>query len=234
MSIISAEQISFYDQLKESNFNINSGFTTLMGPSGSGKSTCAQLLLGALKITSGKIRHFSKDGSEVLTVFPENTHNLLNKLRLESDQNRRIKKHVIQSYGYVAQTPELPKDMTVRDYIYNVRTAAGNRLDLSYVEGLLERLGIHKNIDSIASAQSGGEQQRTALAFALANRPNFLIADEPNASLDSVSGKEVLNLTRSLADEGMSVLWITHTAEHQEYADHRLIAKDGVITEEAL
>ena len=148
---------------------------------------------------------------------------------MESDHNRQIKKHIIQYCGYVAQNPELPKDMTVGDYIYNVRTAASNKLDTDYVEWLLETLGIAKNIDSIATRQSGGEQQRTAIAFALANRPSLLIADEPNASLDTASSKEVIELTRSMANNGMSVLWITHTPAHQDYADHKLFAKDGIV-----
>ena len=97
---------------------------------------------------------------------------------------------------------------------------------------MLGELGINRNIDSIASNQSGGEKQRTAIAFALANKPDFLVADEPNASLDTESGKEVIELTRMLADQGgMSVLWITHTPDHQDYADHRLYAKDGIVNE---
>jgi len=228
--IISAEKISYYDQLRESSFELNRGFTTLMGPSGSGKSTCAQLLIGALGLSSGRIDYLSDKGSEVLSIVPEIKKNLFNRFQLETDQNRRIKKHVIQYCGYVAQAPELPQDMTVKDYIFNIRTAAGNKIDVGYVDWLLDGLGIKKNINKNASNQSGGEQQRTAIAFALANKPELLIADEPNASLDSASGKEVIEFTRSLADQGMSVLWITHTPEHQDYADNRLFAKDGVVS----
>jgi len=227
-SVLEVLGISYYDQLRESSFELQKGFTTLMGPSGSGKSTCAQLLIGALKLSSGEVNYLSERGERVLRIVPQ-TNNGLNRFRLESNQHRRIKKHIVQYCGYVAQTPELPKDMTVRDYIYNVRTAAGNRLNDSYVEWLLERLGISKNIDRVASGQSGGEQQRTAIAFALANRPLLLVADEPNASLDTASGRDVIALTRELADDGMSVLWITHTPEHQQFADNRLYAKDGIV-----
>ncbi len=229
--ILSAEKIAYYDQLQESSFVLNKGFTTLMGPSGSGKSTCAQLLIGALGLSSGRIDYLSDKGTEVLSIVPETKKNLFNRFQLETAQNRRIKKHVIQYCGYVAQAPELPQDMTVKDYIFNIRTAAGNKIDVGYVDWVLDRLGIKKNINKNASSQSGGEQQRTAIAFALANKPELLIADEPNASLDSVSGKEVIEFTRSLADQGMSVLWITHTPEHVQYADHLLEAKDGIIRE---
>lgn len=228
-TIISAEAISFREQLHESSFDLHSGFTTLMGPSGSGKSTCAKLLIGALKLSSGEITYLGEDEQPQLQIRPEAPKGIVGRFRLESAQNREIKKHIIEYCGYVAQSPDLPTDMTVKDYIYNVRTAAGNKLDNSYVDSLLDKLGIKQNRDSLAADQSGGEQQRTAIAFALANKPTLLVADEPNASLDIASGKEVIELTRSLADEGMSVLWITHTPEHQVYADNRLYASDGYV-----
>jgi len=230
-TIIKAENISYYDQLCKSSFEIKEGFTTLMGPSGSGKSTCAQLLIGALGLTSGEVKHYLRDGQEALTFKPESRTGFTNWFRLETGQNRKIKKHVMQYCGYVAQTPELPGDMTVRDYIYNVRTAAGNKLDSNYVEWIVEKLGIKHHIDTRTTDQSGGEQQRTAIAFALANNPQLLIADEPNASLDSASGKEVIELTRALADQGMSVLWITHDEKHMQYADQMLFARDCLINE---
>lgn len=230
--ILEAQDISYYDQLRPSSFELPKGFTTLMGPSGSGKSTCAQLLIGALKLSSGEVNYYDEKGKRELTIAPEIGKGVLNRFRLESTQNRKIKGHIVQYCGYVAQTPELPKDMTVKDYIYNVRRAAGNKLDGQYVEWLLDRLGIAKNMDSIAASQSGGEQQRTAIAFALAHKPNLLVADEPNASLDTISGKEVIELTRELADGGMSVLWITHTPDHQQYADNRLYAEDGIVEED--
>ncbi len=229
-TVLTAENISYLDQLSESSFELKKGFTTLMGPSGSGKSTCAMLLVGALKLSSGKVSYLSDTGTTSLNIYPE-TNSWVKKIQLESAQNRRVKRHIIRYCGYVAQTPELPRGMTVKDYIYNVRTAAGNKLDVRYLDWLLNKLGIAKNMDKIAASQSGGEQQRTAVAFALANKPSLFIADEPNASLDTKSGKEVLELTRSLADNGMSVLWITHTPEHQDYADNKLYAENGVVYE---
>jgi ABC-type multidrug transport system ATPase subunit len=227
--IASAHEIAYYDQLKPSTFNLEKGFTTLMGPSGSGKSTCAQLLIGALIPTQGEIKHYSENGEEVLRISPESKPKFIDRFRLETTANRNIKSQVIKYFGYVAQNPELPPDMTVNNYIYDVRTSAGNSLDRVYVESLLSRLGIENQTNCYAKDQSGGQQQKTAMAFALANKPSLLIADEPNASLDIESGEEVLKLTRELANSGMSVLWITHTPEHQEYADHRLFARDGTI-----
>ena len=226
--ILEADRISFRDQLKPSSFEITSGFTTLMGPSGSGKTTCARLLIGAIGLSTGEIRHLNNDTAEGFTITPER-QSLGTHFRLESNQNRSVKKYIARYCGYVAQTPELPTDMTVREYIHNVRVAMGNRLDAQYVEQLLERLGIAENVNKLASEQSGGEQQRTAIAFALANKPNLLVADEPNASLDSVTGEAVLQLARSLANQGTSILWITHTKEHQDYADNRLYANDGEV-----
>jgi len=230
--IANADRIAYYDQLKDSSFNLRKGLTTLMGPSGSGKSTCAQLLIGALIPTRGKVTHYSDSGAEILQILPKTKESLIDKLRLESNESRNMKRQVIKYLGYVAQSPELPPDMTVKNYIYDIRTAGGNILDSSYIDWLLRRLGIENQANCYVKDQSGGQQQRTAMAFALANKPSLLIADEPNASLDIESGKEVLGLTRELANKEMSVLWITHTPEHQEYADYRLIAKDGVIYEQ--
>lgn len=229
-SIIEAMNISYKDQLKPSSFRVKRGFTAFFGPSGSGKTTAARLLIGDLGLSTGEIRHLSPDGTTSLQINTED-RSLINRLHLETVQGRTVKRYIARYCGYVAQTPELPPDMTVEDYIYNVRTAMGNKLDPLHITRLLERLGISKNSSKLASKQSGGEQQRTAIAFALANKPTLLVADEPNASLDSVTGSEVLELARSLADEGTSVLWITHSPEHQEYADHLLIAKDGIVKE---
>ena len=228
MSVLVAENISYRDRLRPSSFTLERGFTTFFGPSGSGKTTAARLLIGALGLSSGQIRHLSPAGRTLLEIKTEH-RSLKSRLRLETRQNRIVKSYIARYCGYVAQTPEPPTDMTVEDYIYNVRTAMGNKLDPLYVAQLLERLGIANKSRKIASEQSGGEQQRTAIAFALANKPTLLVADEPNASLDSATGNEVLELTRSLADEGTSVLWITHTPEHQAYADHLLTAKDGIV-----
>ena len=228
--ILEADNISYRDQLMTSSFDLKPGFTTLMGPSGSGKTTCARLLIGAIGLSTGEVRYLDDAGAVQLAIRPE-SKNLSNYLGLETTQNRKIKSHVARYCGYVAQAPELPTDMTVMEYIYNVRTAMGNKLDYHYITQLLDRLGIIRNANKLSSDQSGGEQQRTAIAFALANKPNLLIADEPNSSLDSVTGDSVLRLARSLTNQGTSILWITHTPEHQEFADHRLLAKDGEVYE---
>ncbi|MCL4357481.1 ATP-binding cassette domain-containing protein [Patescibacteria group bacterium] len=228
--ILEADNISYRDRLNSSSFELKPGFTTLMGPSGSGKTTCARLLIGDLCLSGGEIRYLDDDGAVKLTIKSE-SKKLRHSWRLETKQNRMIKNYVARYCGYVAQTPELPADMTIMDYIYNVRTAMGNRVDNSYITKLLDRLGILHNANKLSSEQSGGEQQRTAIAFALANKPNLLIADEPNASLDSVTSDSVLRFARSLTDQGTSILWITHTPEHQDFADHRLLAKDGEVYE---
>ncbi len=228
--ILEADNISYRDQLKPSSFDLKPGFTTLMGPSGSGKTTCARLLIGAIGLSTGEVRYLN-DASVVELAIKHESKKLSHYLGLETSQNRKIKSHVARYCGYVAQTPELPEDMTVMQYICDVRTAMGNRLDNSYITKLLDRLGILHNANKLSSEQSGGEQQRTAIAFALANKPNLLIADEPNASLDSVTSDSVLRFARSLTDQGTSILWITHTPEHQDFADHRLLAKDGEVYE---
>jgi putative ABC transport system ATP-binding protein len=95
---------------------------------------------------------------------------------------------------------------------------------------LLRMVGLGDHAHQRAHELSGGQQQRVAIARALANRPPVLIADEPTAQLDSVTGRQIMKLLRALADaEGVSVLVATHDPEVLATADRVLRISDGVI-----
>lgn len=234
-TIIKAEDISVKNRLETSSFEIQQGLTVVSGPSGSGKSTCAITLLGLMHPDTGIISHFGlEDRQTVLEVIPKEPQTIVNKLisilKLESEENRKQKAYISRYCGYVAQRPYLPSDMTGRKYVNWVHGARGNDIDQNRFEGIVDSLGISDKIDKLSFQQSGGEQQRMAVAFAIAHKPNLLVADEPTSSLDSESGTKLLDLIRGLVDsEGLSTIWISHDTKTLDYADNVIYVKDGRI-----
>jgi putative ABC transport system ATP-binding protein len=92
---------------------------------------------------------------------------------------------------------------------------------------LLERVGVAQHADKLPSTLSGGEQQRVAIARALANDPSVVLADEPTGNLDSATAHDVIVLLRSLAEDGKTVLVVTHDGELGKIADRALTLADG-------
>src|SRR5262249_22303656 len=95
---------------------------------------------------------------------------------------------------------------------------------------LLERVGLHERLEHEPSQLSGGQQQRVAIARALVNRPPILFADEPTGNLDSRTSKEILTMFQTLcAEEGLTVVLVTHDAGVGGYAQRTIRMKDGLI-----
>lgn len=181
----------------------------IMGPSGSGKTTLLSMLGAMLRPTSGRI---AVDGVQ-LTDLPES--------RLPEFRARR--------FGFVFQDFNLLSALTAEE---NVEFA----LNLSGVTGrpardragqLLDGFGLTERRAFRPDELSGGEKQRVAIARALANEPAVILADEPTANLDSKIGHEIARLLRSIADEGKSVLIVSHDARLKEIADRVLWLEDG-------
>jgi putative ABC transport system ATP-binding protein len=181
----------------------------IMGPSGSGKTTLLSMLGAMLRPTSGRI---AVDGV-ALTDLPES--------RLPEFRARR--------FGFVFQDFNLLSALTAEENVefalnlsgvtgHRARDRAGRLLDGF---GLAERRGFRPE------KLSGGEKQRVAIARALANEPAVILADEPTANLDSKIGHEIARLLRSIADEGKSVLIVSHDARLKEIADRVLWLEDG-------
>lgn len=183
--------------------------TAVVGPSGSGKSTLLNLLAGFDLPSSGRVTVDGVDvhaGSEVRRA----------ELRLARFG------FVFQSYNLVAvlsarQNVELP--MGLRG------VPAAERRERA--DALLARFGLRRRADHLPMRLSGGERQRVALARALANDPSVLFADEPTGSLDSVSGREVLAALWQVADEGRTVVLVTHEESLASSASLRLRLRDG-------
>jgi putative ABC transport system ATP-binding protein len=184
-------------------------FIAVMGRSGSGKSTLLNLM-GCLDFpTSGKVL---LDGSDTAL--------------LDDRAQSRLRNRMI---GFLFQSFNLIPQMTVWE---NVETALvyGNRPEAEWrgrSEALLDRLGILDRAGHKPGELSGGEAQRAALARALANEPELLLADEPTGNLDSRTGEEVLELLEELPREGRTLVLVTHDRAIAERADRVLFLSDG-------
>ena len=102
--------------------------------------------------------------------------------------------------------------------------------DEDYINNLIDVLGIKDRLEHLPSTMSGGQQQRFALARALANKPSILFADEPTGNLDGKSGKEVISLLKYVSREfGITLILVTHDIHIAEQADRILSIEDGKI-----
>jgi putative ABC transport system ATP-binding protein len=186
----------------------------LLGPSGAGKSTLLTMLGLVVPPDEGRITIGS------VPVFREH------RIRVDASRYRR------QQIGFVFQKANLIPFLTAAE---NVRLA----MDLDGVPGraararareLLDYLEVGDRADHLPSALSGGEQQRVAVARALANRPSLVLADEPTAALDSVRGRQVMELFRKVAHEqDAGVLVVTHDHRALDVFDRTLEMEDGVV-----
>jgi putative glutamine transport system ATP-binding protein len=186
----------------------------IIGPSGSGKSTLLRTVNGLESI----------DGGEVIVngVSVHDKRTDINELRT----------HV----GMVQQSFNLFPQMTVLDNITLApRKVLRESRDASEQRAreLLERVGIPEKADSYPAQLSGGQQQRVAIARALAMRPSVMLFDEPTSALDPEMIKEVLDVMRDLAYEGMTMLVVSHEMGFaREVADRVLFLNEGRIEEE--
>ncbi|MBL8221726.1 MAG: ABC transporter ATP-binding protein [Bryobacterales bacterium] len=191
-------------------------FLVLMGPSGSGKTTLISIMGCILQATRGSVKI---DGQEMVGL----AESKLPAVRL-------------RHFGFIFQGFNLFPALTVRE---NVEIA----LDLKGVRGgkarerameLLARVGLADKAKRFPADLSGGQKQRVAIARALAGDPPIILADEPTAALDSVSGRTVVEILSSLArEQGRAVVVVTHDPRVLEYA-HRIVRiEDGkAVTEE--
>ncbi|HWE39201.1 MAG TPA: ABC transporter permease [Isosphaeraceae bacterium] len=192
-------------------------FVALMGSSGSGKTTLINLL-GCLDTpTAGLLR---LDGREVS--------------RLSAARRARLRN---DSIGFVFQNFNLlPRLSALENVLVPLTYAAGttDRDGRARAIALLTSLGLADRLDHEPARLSGGEQQRVAIARALINRPRLLIADEPTGNLDSRTSAEILDVFRRLhADEGMTLLLVTHDPWVAGHASRVVRIRDGLIEDGA-
>ena len=196
--------------LTDVDLNIERGeFVSVMGPSGSGKSTLLTILGGLNHPTQGEV---------VVDQIP------IYKLPLEKLADFRR-----EYLGFIFQSFQLIPYLTV---IENVMlplsiTDSSNRDQLKMGEEILERIGLRGKEKRLPDQLSGGEQERVAIARALINSPPILMADEPTGNLDSKTGKEIMDLFKSLNEEGQTIVMVTHNPENIAFSTRTISLKDG-------
>ncbi|GAA4837025.1 ABC transporter ATP-binding protein [Luteimicrobium xylanilyticum] len=180
----------------------------VVGPSGSGKSTFLSCLAGLERPTSGSVRVLGHD----LATAGARTLALLRRERI----------------GFVFQAYNLVSSLTAQENVeLPLRLAGGRTSARSAASAALAQVGLLEQADRRPAELSGGQQQRVAIARALAVRPDVVFADEPTGALDTASGSGVLHLLRGLAEEGGSVLLVTHDVVGAATADRVLVLRDG-------
>jgi ABC-type lipoprotein export system ATPase subunit len=186
-------------------------FVALLGSSGSGKSSVLNLIAGLDRPTSGSVM---VQGSDLAQLSRED-----------------LARHRLHTVGMVFQSFNLIASMTLAENVeLPMRFAEverGKRDALARES--LARVGLQARMNHRPSELSGGEQQRAALARALINRPQLLLADEPTGNLDSHTGTEIMNMVRDFNRQmGMTVVMVTHErALAERYAQRLIFLADG-------
>ena len=186
-------------------------FIAIMGPSGSGKSTLLNMI-GSLDVpTKGRLYINGTDVS-----------------RLSDDQLTDLRRDTI---GFIFQQFNLIPLLTVRENVeypyilkYRKKDTEGRCDELIRHMGLTESLSHHK-----PNELSGGQQQRVAIARALVNDPKILLCDEPTGNLDSKTGLQVMDLLKSLNEQGKTIIMVTHDTHIAEYSKKIITIADGEI-----
>src|SRR5918992_4023411 len=180
----------------------------IIGPSGSGKSTLLGLIAGLDSATTGTI---AIAGTEITS--------------LDEDALARLRGEKI---GFVFQFFHLVPSLTAKENIQVPMEIAGRRDAASRAQALLDEVGLHDRGHHYPSQLSGGEQQRIAIARALANDPPLILAEEPTGNLDSSNGRHILDLLLGInRARGTTLVLVTHDPELAARAQVVIALKDG-------
>jgi putative ABC transport system ATP-binding protein len=200
--------------LRGVDLTIRSGeFLAITGASGSGKSTLLHILGGLDRPDAGEV---SVEG-DVLSSLNDEELALLRRRRL----------------GFVLQFFNLLPTLTAEENAAFPLLLDGAPDALERARGSLDRVGLTARSSHRPAQLSGGEQQRVALARALVTSPAVVLADEPTGNLDSKTGLEILNLLRTTADAGQTIVMVTHDAKTADFADRTVGLVDGRLENDA-
>jgi putative ABC transport system ATP-binding protein len=188
-------------------------FTAIMGPSGSGKSTLLHCTAGLDTLTEGK----AFIGDTDLSTLDDTELTILRRERV----------------GFVFQAFNLVPTLTAEENVTLPLALAGHKGDKDWIREVTDRLGLAHRLRHRPNEMSGGEQQRVAVARALASRPQIIFADEPTGNLDSRAGGEVLRFMRQAVDDlDQSIVMVTHDPGAASHADRIVFVADGRIVDE--
>jgi putative ABC transport system ATP-binding protein len=206
--------------VNEISLDVGAGeFLALLGASGSGKSTLLNLMAGLDRPSSGAILALGRD--------------------LAAMSSEELAAHRNRTVGMVFQSFQLLSRMTLEENVeLPLRLAEvprGERPDR--VREALQRVGLSARTRHRPTELSGGEQQRAAIARALVNQPQILLADEPTGNLDSKTGEEIMSLIAGIhrppSGSGRTIIMVTHERQLAErYADRIVTLSDGAISRE--
>ncbi|MBU2918632.1 ABC transporter ATP-binding protein [Psychrosphaera sp. F3M07] len=203
--------------LNNIDIEINKGeFIAIMGPSGCGKSTLLNTIGMLDSPTSG---HYWFNDEDVANYSEAKLAN--------------IRKHNI---GFIFQSFNLIDELTVRENIelallyHNIPSAERKER----VEKVMQQVGISHRANHMPSQLSGGQQQRVAVARAVVGDQSMILADEPTGNLDTQHGHEVMEMLQELNANGKTIVMVTHSPAHAEFATRTITLLDGQVVEPAL
>ena len=202
--------------VREVSFEVAHGeFLAIVGRSGSGKTTLLNLIAGLDKPDSGSVLVAGEDIT-----------------RYNDRQMTEFRRHTI---GFVFQSFGLLPLLSAAENVELALRIAGTGLRerSRRTDELLEQVGLGPRAGHRPYELSGGEQQRVAVARALANAPPLLIADEPTGELDSATGAQIFQLLRDVADSGVTVITATHDPFVIDHVDRVIEMDDGAVTDTA-
>ena len=190
-----------------------SRFTAIMGPSGSGKSTLMHAMAGLDSLTSGSV--------------------WLGDVDLGTLREKKLTQLRRDRIGFIFQSFNLIPTLTAAENIVLPMRLAGRKADTTWLDHVVETVGLHDRLTHRPSELSGGQQQRVAVARALAAQPHIIFADEPTGNLDSRTGAEILAFMRQAVRElGQTIVMVTHDPVAASYADRAVFLADGRIVDD--
>ncbi len=190
-------------------------FVAIMGASGSGKSTFMNMI-GCLDVpTAGALL---LDGIDTKTLDSD---------ELAEIRNRKIG-FVFQQFNLLARTSAL--DNVAVPLIYR---GLGYTERRERAQAKLEAMGLGERLQNTPAKLSGGQQQRVAIARALVTDPLMVLADEPTGALDTQTSLDIMGIFQRLNDDGITLIVVTHEPDIAEYAERRIVFRDGKVIEDA-
>ncbi len=199
--------------LKGINLEVQKGeMVSIMGASGSGKSTLLNIL--------GILDQYDSGEYYIEDTLIKN----LSEKKAAHYRNRFIG-FVFQSYNLLSYKNAL-ENVALPLYYQGVRTKERNKKARNY----LERVGISEWAHHLPSELSGGQKQRVAIARALVTQPKMILADEPTGNLDSKSSQDIMDLFKTIHNQGVTIIIITHEKDIAEQTERIITIKDGIIT----
>ncbi len=196
--------------LNDISFNFETGKTySIMGPSGSGKSTLLNLIslidtptTGSIEISSNRIKSNNK---------------------IENDLIRA------KQIGIIYQDKNLLSDFTALENVYlpNLLVSKEKQKSIELAKKLIKNVGMSSRINHFPNELSGGENQRIAIARALINNPDIILADEPTGNLDTYNAKLVFEILFNLKNKNRIIIFATHNRYFANMADCKIMMNDG-------